>query len=52
LNERLAKNENEMKRELKSIDLFNLSVDEYDTLMRRDESALSLKEFVIVSILL
>lgn len=47
-NERYMRNESELKKELRSIDILNWTKEEYEFMARRDEELLTIKEFVAV----
>lgn len=47
-NQRLMKHENEIKKEIRSIDALNWSSEECEFMMRRDEDLLTIKEFAAV----
>lgn len=43
------KNEREVKRELKNLDMLSWTTEEYEFMLRRDEDLLSIKEFAAVT---
>lgn len=47
-NERLLKNEQEIKKELRNIDTLLWSNEEYEFMSRRDEDLLTIKEYATV----
>ncbi len=47
-NERFMKNEHEVKKEIKNIDVLNWSNEEYEFMLRRDEDLLTIREFASV----
>ncbi len=48
-NERFMKNERDLKKEIKNIDVMNWSNEEYEFMCRRDEDLLTIKEFAAVN---
>lgn len=49
-NERFMKNEHDIKKELRNIDNFNWTNEEYEFMMRRDEDLLSIREFATLKL--
>ena len=50
-NERFMKNEMEIKKEIRNIDVLHLSDEEFEYMMRKDEDLLSIREFATVCII-
>jgi progesterone-induced-blocking factor 1 len=49
-NERFMKNERDIKKELRNIDNFNWTNEEYEFMLRRDEDLLSIREFATLKL--
>ena len=51
-NERFMKNEHEIKKEIRSIDILSWTNEEYEFMSRRDEDLLTIREFAAVKSIL